>query len=274
MYPKVLIIGKNSFIGKNFFNLSKNKKFKKIYSYKKFLKIKKKNLIKFDVIINFSIKMNYVNKKYSLLNDIDYKIATRIKDLNILYVFISSRKVYKNGENLEENSRKKPHDNYSKNKLITEKKLKKILFKNLLILRLSNVVGIKKITRNSIHKTFIDYYFENIKKGQIINSNNEFKDFLGIKQLTLILNQIIEKKINGIYNVSLGKKVYLKEIIGWLNTYNHSKLRYIKLHKSQNNDSFTLKNAKLVKAINCKIYKKDLEKECKIISKLHFKNKK
>ncbi len=59
-----------------------------------------------------------------------------------------------------------------------------------------------------------------------------------------------------------------------MNTYNHSKLRYNKLKKSQNNDSITLKNAKLVKAINCKKYKKDLEKECKIISKLHFKNKK
>ena len=91
--------------------------------------------------------------------------------------------------------------------------------------------------------------------------------------MTVILDKIVEKKLNGIYNVSLGKKVYIKEIIGWLNTYNFSNVKYVNLNKNQNRDNFTLKNKKLVNAINMKIYKKDLKKECKLISKAYFKNK-
>ncbi len=273
MHPSVLIIGKNSFIGKNFFNKCKIKRPTKIISFKNFLKIKRKKLNKFNVIINFSISNKYVNNKYNSANDIDCKIAQKIKDLNILYIFLSTRKVYKSNENLSENSAKKPNDNYSKNKLISEKKLKTILNENLLVLRISNIIGIKKRRLTQIHKTFIDYYFENIKKGQIIKFNEEFKDFLGIGQLTVILDKIVEKKLNGIYNVSLGKKVYIKEIIGWLNTYNFSNVKYVNLNKNQNRDNFTLKNKKLVNAINMKIYKKDLKKECKLISKAYFKNK-
>jgi len=273
MYPSVLIIGKNSFIGKNFFNKCKTKRPTKLINFKNFFKMKKRNLANFNIIINFSISEKYVNNKYSSVNDIDCKIAEKIKDLNILYIFLSTRKVYKNNENIDENNSKKPSDNYSKNKLISEKKLKKILNQNLLVLRISNVIGIKKRRLSRIHKTFIDYYFENIKKGQIIKFNKEFKDFLGIGQLTIILDKIVEKQLNGIYNVSLGKKVYIKEIIGWLNTYNYSDVKYVNLNKKQNRDNFTLNNKKLVNAINMKIYKKDLKKECKLISKGYFKNK-
>ena len=271
MHPSVLIIGKNSFIGKNFFNKCKIKRPTKIISFKNFLKIKRKKLNKFNVIINFSISNKYVNNKYNSANDIDCKIAQKIKDLNILYIFLSTRKVYKSNENLSENSAKKPNDNYSKNKLISEKKLKKILNENLLVLRISNVIGIKKRRFDRIHKTFIDYYFENIKKGQIIKFNDEFKDFLGIGQLTVILDKVIERQLNGIYNVSLGKRVYIKEIISWLNTYNFSDLKYVNLSKNQNKDNFTLNNKKLTNAINMKIYKKDLKNECKLISKAYFK---
>ena len=274
MYPSVLIIGKNSFIGKNFFNKCKTKRPTKLINFKNFFQMKKKNLANFNIIINFSINQKYINRKYSSTNDIDCKIAEKIKDLNILYIFISTRKVYKNNVNIYENNSKKPKDNYSKNKLITEKKLKKILNQNLLVLRLANVIGVKKKRRrNRLHKTFIDYYFENIKKRQIIKFNKDFKDFLGIDQLTIILDKIVEKKLNGIYNVSLGKKVYLKEIISWLNTYNYSDIEYINLSKKQNRDNFTLNNTKLVNAINMKIYKKDLKKECMLISKSYFKNK-
>tara|TARA_Y100001970_G_scaffold293137_1_gene438022 strand:- start:2949 stop:3773 length:825 start_codon:yes stop_codon:yes gene_type:complete len=273
MHHRVLIIGKNSFIGKNFFNRCKVKRPTKIISFKNFLKIKKKKLNKFDIIINFSISDKYVNNKYRSANDIDCRIAQKIKDIDILYIFLSTRKVYKNNENIRENSYKKPSDNYSINKFISENKLKTLLNNNLLVLRISNVIGIKKRSLSRIHKTFIDYYFENIKKGKIIKFNKEFKDFLGIEQLTIILDKIVEKKLSGIYNVSLGKKVYIKEIISWLNTYNNSHIKYVNLNKKQNKDNFTLNNKKLVNAINMKIYKKDLKKECILISKTYFKNK-
>ena len=64
-----------------------------------------------------------------------------------------------------------------------------------------------------MHNTFIDNFFKNIKKGKVIKFNNEYKDFLGIDQLTRVLDKVVENKLSGKYNVSLGKKVYLREII-------------------------------------------------------------
>ena len=62
------------------------------------------------------------------------------------FIFLSSRKVYLPKPNLKENNFLKPLDNYAKNKLITENKLKKKLNSNLLS-RISNLIGppLKKI---------------------------------------------------------------------------------------------------------------------------------
>ena len=65
----------------------------------------------------------------------------------------------------------------------------------------------------------------------------------------------------------IGKKIYLKRIIEWLNYYNQSKFKIINMKKYHNNDSFTLNNKKLLKRINIKISINKLEKECKEISK-------
>ena len=274
MKNNLLIIGKKSFIGKNLYNYSRKKRPTYLKSFKQFININQKSLSSFNTIINCTSNNNYINKKYDIKNDFDLKIAKKIKNLNTMYILLSSRKVYKNGTNLNEKSTIRLKSNYSKNKFITEKKLQKILNNKLLILRLSNVIGIRSKNSRRLHKTFIDYYFENIKKGMIFKFNREYKDFLGIDQLTRVLDKVVENKLSGKYNVSLGKKVYLREIINWLNYFNLSKYRYIKLKKSLNNESFTLSNKKLLKDINFKIIKKDLETECKKISKIFFKKKK
>ena len=271
MKSNLLIIGKKSFIGNNLFKFSRNKRFTRIIDFRKFMSLSKKKLSSFDIIINCTSNQNYVKKKYIKKNDFDIKIANKIEDLEINYIFISTRKVYRNGFNLKENSKIIPKDNYSKNKLISEKKLFEILKDKLLILRLSNVIGTRKKNLRRLHKTFIDNYFELIRKGKIIKINREYKDFLSIRQLTRILDKVIEKKLTGTYNVSLSKKIYLKEIISWLNCYNLFKYKYINLNKNFNDDSFTLNNKKLLKEIKIKLYKKDLEKECKLISKNFFK---
>ena len=272
MINNLLIIGKNSFIGKNLYNYSRKKRPTYIKSFKQFIKIKHSKLLKFDTVINCTSNENYIKKKYNIINDFDLRIAKKIKNLKIIYIFLSTRKVYKNGLNLNEKMKIKPEDNYSKNKFITEKKLQKILYNKVLILRISNVIGIRKKSARRLHSTFIDNFFKNIKKGKVIKVANEYKDFLGINQLVRILDKVIEKKLTGTYNVSIGKKIYLKEIVNWLNYFNLSNYKYIQLNKELNNDSFTLNNKKLLKVINLKIRKKDLEKECKEISKKYFKN--
>ena len=87
----------------------------------------------FDFLVNCSLSRKYVDYKYSELNDIDFKIAKRRYKTPLRMIFLSSRKVYKTGNNIKETSLLKPKSFYSKNKLITEIKLVKLLNKKVLI---------------------------------------------------------------------------------------------------------------------------------------------
>ena len=119
---KILIIGKRGFIGNNlsrylgkFFNVTHK-------NFKDSIKSKLKN-DNFDYIINTSINKNYIKKNYNSRFDNDYKISNLINNSKTTYIFLSSRKVYKSKANIKENDKLLPKSNYSKNKLITEKKL-------------------------------------------------------------------------------------------------------------------------------------------------------
>lgn len=264
---KILIIGKRGFIG-NSLNSYLKKYFKvKHVSFNK-LKYYKKNLRKYDFIINTSINKNYLNKKYNLKFDNDLKIAKFISNEKTKYIFLSSRKIYKSKSNIKENDRLTPKSNYSKNKLITEKSLIKNLKKRLLILRISNVIG----SRNSIkkiHETFIDVFFKNINKGYILDNGKVYKDFIGVDKLCEIIRKLIQKKVLGVFNVSIGEKIYLNEINKWLNNFNKNKnLKVLKNKKKS--DSFYLNNTKLMSKISIKNSKTELKKYCYKISKINF----
>ena len=59
------------------------------------------------------------------------------------------------------------------------------------------------------------------------------------------MEEIVEKliKINavGVFNISIGKKVFLKDIVEWLTLYNVKNLTLRKIDKKKNNDSFILR---------------------------------
>ena len=97
------------------------------------------------------------------------------------------------------------------------------------------------------------------KKNQIVFYENHFKDFLSINQFTKIFYEILKVNPNGLFNVSLGKKIYISEIIKPLN-----KKRLIKFQKMliKKKDSYYLNNQKLKKIIKIKINKKDLLDYC------------
>ena len=275
MKKKIIVIGKNSFIGSNLIKLLKKKFDIKSYDYRKFLNINRKLLTDVSYIINCTSNKQYVNKKYSEKNDFDFQISKKIKDLNCKMIFLTSRKIYKLGDNLNESSKLKPNCNYSKNKLHTEKILLKNLKNRILILRISNLIGISKFRNNNkkIHKTFIDSFFLNIQRGVIFNNKKNYKDFLSINKFGEIIEKLINKKVVGIYNVSLGQKVYLTKLVNWLNLFNKNKYKCIDIPKSQKTECFYLNNDKLMKKINVKNRLIDLEKDCKAISRVFFKKK-
>ena len=263
---KILIIGKRGFIGNSLYKyLKKFYKVRKI-SFKDLGKFKSK-INNFDYVVNTSINENYINNRYNEKFDNDLKISKLINDKKIIYIFISTRKVYPSKANVKENTKLLPKSNYSKNKLVTEQKLSKILKDNLIILRVSNIIGDKSLTKK-IHRTFIDIFFENIKKGIMIDNGNAFKDFIAIDKFCQIFKNIIKKNLIGVFNVSIGQKVYLNDLIKWLNKFNKKKNKNIKIIKK--NDSFYLNNKKLMSKIKIKNTLTDLRRYCYQLSKNKF----
>ncbi len=269
---KILIIGKNSRIAQ-FLKENLDKKFSiLIKGYSEIIKKNSLYFSKFKFIINCSSNKKYINSKYNIINDHDYKIAKKIKNLKTSYIFLSTRKVYKPRVNCLETDKLFPTCNYSKNKLLTENKLKKILNKRVLILRISNVIGItKKDSKKKLHNTFIDIFFMNIKKGFIVRNQKVFKDFVSAKQLGQLISKLIKLNAYGTYNLSIGKKIYLDNIVEWLNFYNPNSYKIVNNHKFNfNKDSFYLNNIKIIKKTKIIMSIKKLEIECKKISKKFF----
>ena len=273
MKKKIIIIGKRSFVALNLFFYLRYKYNIETFDHKKFLNLKESYISKFDYIINCSINKSYITNKYSQKNDLNFIIAKKIENINTKMIFLSTRKVYKNKYNLKESDPVAPNCNYSKNKLISENILKKTLNKKVLILRISNLIGPYIKNKNKLHKTFIDIFFENIKKGVILKSDKCYKDFLSISKFSQIIDGLVKNNAKGTYNISIGKKIYLKEIVKWLNYHNAKRYNYVKLNKSSNNESFTLNNQKLMNKINIKNSIDDLKSDCKMISKKFFKNR-
>ena len=107
------------------------------------------------------------------------------------------------------------------------------------------------------------------KKGFIYNNKKIFKDFISISKFNQIIYELIKKDSFGIFNISLGKKIYINQLIAWLNFYNTKKIKVIIPKNSFNNDSFTLNNNKLMKKIKNNIL--EIKNEYLRISKLFFK---
>ena len=165
---KILIIGKRGFIGKNLNKFLKTKYNVKLISFKEALNFKQ--IDKYNFVINSSINRDYIKKKYNKNFDNDLKIAERVKNKKTIYVFLSSRKVYKAKPNINEGDKLSPKSNYAKNKTMTEKILYGKFKNNLTILRISNIIGDKSKFSKNLHKTFVDIFYEKAKKGIIYNN--------------------------------------------------------------------------------------------------------
>ena len=276
MKKKIIIIGKKSFIGSNLFHFFKKKKIiVKKFSFNEFMNLNKIFLKDFNNIINCSIHENYVKKKYDKKFDFDYLVAKKILKLKCKQILLSSRTVYKPSNDITESSKLRPSSQYSKNKVITEKKLLDMLNERILILRISNLIGlnINNLKSRKIHKTFISIFLRDIRKNCIYDNGKIFKDFLSIEKFSIILEKLIRKNASGIYNVSIGRKIFLNKLILWLNYYNPNRVKVKKTLKKFNKDCFYLNNNRLKKKIGIKIKLIELERYCKELSKKIFKKK-
>ena len=251
---KILILGRTSSLSREFSKYLKNKKiFHNTISLNAFLKWDKKKIEKFESLINFCVHKSYLHNTYNKKYDLDLKIIKKISKLKIKFVTLSSLKVYSPSANLLENSRKKPDTNYGKNKLISEKNITKHV-KDYLIFRLSNIITQKnKKLKTSATNTFFDIIRANLKNKKIIFPEKKtYKDFIFIDDFCQLLLLSLKKKLKGTYNLSSGKKVYLKELALILSRITNFNISFI----DSNTDSFILNNSKLIKKLE---YKKKIK---------------
>ena len=260
---RLLIIGRNSFLGKSLYFGLKKKINTRLLSYEEFLKLEDKELKKINYICNCAINPKYAKLKYKKKNDIDLKIINKIINLDISFIFLSTRKVYLNKANIKETEKTNPKCNYSKNKLITEKAIYKLIKNKALILRISNILGLKTKNSRRTHISFIDNYIKYLSSNKKIYYTNDFKDFITIRQFIEIFLAVINNNLNGTYNISLNKKIYTNEILNWLNYKNINKGKFFVKKNSILKDSFTLNNCKLIDSINIKIKKSEVKKFCR-----------
>ena len=274
MKNKILIIGnRKGFVASHIFSYFKKKKTQTfLLNFKNFIIKDKKYFSRFDLIINTSTDRKFIKTHYSEKNDRDLLIAKKIKEIDSLnFVMLSSRKIYKTGVNIKEDGKIEPKCFYSKNNLKAEINIKKILNeKRILILRISNLIGYNPYNPKKVHHTFASIFFEHIKKNEIFDPKLYFKDFITVNKFCEMVLKLIKKNAHGIYNISIGKKIYLKDIIKWLNFYNPKKFT-LKTIKNNNVECFTLSNKKLLNFISIKNNQIDLKRECLNLSKKFFK---
>ena len=242
---KVLVIGKNSLLS-NCFKLKTSLKNVRFVSYKEINKIEFK---KYTHIINFSIDPQIYKNNYNLTQKIDLKICKKIKNLDTIYIFPSSRLVYsKSKKNI-----------YGLNKKKIENDIIKIK-KKILILRITNILAFDISTRN----LFISRLLRSLKNYSNVKLNiskNTYKDFITSDLFVEILDEMIKKNVVGKFNLSSNIRVRVIDIIDQIiRGYGKGKIIMTKVIKR--NDSFRLKNEKLKKIIKFKTSKKEIYEYC------------
>lgn len=211
------------------------------------------------------------NKKKYFLNNIvkTKKFIDTCKKANIEnFIFLSSSNVYQeNKKNIfSEKSLLKPKNYYGKNKLAIENFLLRRKIKNLVILRLFNVVGLfKKFKtfrfKKENYQRFIFKIFDLVKVKKEIQLNyimdkktKNFpgRDFIDINDLIDLITTICKKistnnNISGIYNVGSGTITPINSIIKLIEKKFNKKIK-LKLQKIDKNEiNYTCAKIKKIK---------------------------
>ncbi len=249
---RILVIGKNSFIGKNYFKHSMLKKKITLISH---TEIKNINFKKFTHLINFSYDPKIKNQSYYKTNLIDKKICALIDNNRLVYIYPSSRAVYKID---------KTREFYGKNKLIIEKLIKKSRKSRYLILRISNVIQFNLEGSNLFISRMLNS-LKNFNSIQLDLHKNTYKDFIPLYFFSKCLDSLIEMDKTGTFNVSSGKKINVYDLAkAIINGFGKGKIFYTdKLYR----DSFVLNNTKLKKIIKLSISKSKILDYCYLIGK-------
>jgi nucleoside-diphosphate-sugar epimerase len=253
---KILIIGSKSLLSSNIERYLNKRYFVKRISFCKIIK-DKNFILNFDFVINCTFDIKIKNYK----NTADYILANYLINKKIIYIMLSTCKVYGLNKKImvSEKTKCRPNSHYGKLKFTIEKKVTKLLKKNALILRLSNILQFD-LRKSSKLKTFINKMLLDLKmkKKIFIPLVNYKKDFLPINLFNVTLEQLIQKNITGTYNIGTGIGLSLDEFAKLLiKGYGRGKIYKI----NDDTDNMILNINKLKKKIVCFFSKSKVENQ-------------
>ncbi len=164
------------------------------------------NKVKPDVVVNCIAQGNVdqCEQNYESCNRLNFGIVVDLvnilKKSNVKLVHFSSNAIY-DGENplYNEVSKAFPVNNYGKIKLKADKLILKLM-KNYLLLRPITMIGHAEKFQRDNPATFI---IKKLHKNQNLKLvNDDFVNFLYLDDMSKILGTLLQKKINGEFNIS------------------------------------------------------------------------
>tara|TARA_B110000503_G_C6969771_1_gene338703 strand:- start:15 stop:800 length:786 start_codon:yes stop_codon:yes gene_type:complete len=238
MVMQKIIIGKKGFI----FNAIKNK-FLDSRSFI-FISLDEIETIPSDFYGEFII-LSFPRVCFSRLgydHEIELKILKRFNANNIYITYLSTSKVYPDGQAITEEQTLDPQSIYAENKIIAESFIKDN-FQNYRILRGSNFLSSAGGAQNSFFEILKKNF--NQKKSFIFDiTGKSLKDFVHVSFLIDFLYEAPFKK--GIYNFSSGIGISIFEIIDNLTLGNEINLKDLKIELGDITKSQILLNNKLI----------------------------
>lgn len=214
--PSTLIVGAGSFLAQQYIESGPHGSFRATSHQE----IDAPNLLEgVDLLLNFALDSRYRAQPYDSSFDVDLKLAERIRETEIQYVMLSSRKVYAASAqwDAKESDPMEGIDAYGRNKATTERALSATLpSSRLTILRLGNVIGFEYVPgRRSFMGMALGSLREN---GWIAYDMSPFtrRDFITASHFCKVLNACVKERITGVYNVGSGVPLPTGEIAMWV----------------------------------------------------------
>ena len=177
---------------------------------------------KYDWVINCSYQKELDSRNFEINACFDSKVLKSLPQ-NTNYVMLSSRKVYPSKYQWNANEKvkineNKIQDNYGKNKFLLEKLSYDLIgHERCLILRLPNIFGYSVNGRSK--KTFFYEMYDNLVKKKYVKfdfNKHTKRDFMYANDLGLVINELIKRNANGIYNCGYGKPITCNELAKYL----------------------------------------------------------
>ena len=211
---KVVVVGKTSFLARRLLTLGTKHQYVAV-SHRD---VESPGLFDgADCVVNFAYDARLRLEPYDRDLDFDVRLA-EVTPPATRFVMMSSRMVYDADARRPcvENSFARGLNQYGKNKLETERRLRDSLGDRLTVLRVANVLGWEPVAG---HRSFMHAVIERLKReGRVVYDVSPFvrRDFVTDRYLVSAIEAACELRIGGVFNVGSGIGLEIGQIAMWI----------------------------------------------------------